>query len=82
MTRSELEETVLAIVRDQKTLPEHVDPDASLRDAGIDSLDSLSILFALEERFKISIPDELARSISTLGDMVRVIEQLTATPHG
>jgi acyl carrier protein len=82
MTRSELEKTVLEIVRDQKTLPENIDPTASLRDAGIDSLDSLSILFALEERFKISIPDELARSITSLADMVNVIEQLTLPANG
>ena len=76
--RSELEQKVLEIVRSQKELPEGADANATLRDVGIDSLDALNILFALEEHFKIAIPDDKARSIQTLGDMVTVIEELTS----
>ena len=50
--------------------------ETPLADAGIDSLDALSILFAIEEEFHISIPDERARSMKTFGDMVDAIEAL------
>lgn len=81
MQRSELEEVVLRIVRQEKNLPEDVDRTATLRDVGIDSLDALSILFALEEHFKIAIPDEKARAIVTLSDMVDVIADLTSAAN-
>lgn len=35
-----------------------LDYDEPLIDQGVDSLDMMSILFALEEQFKISIPEE------------------------
>lgn len=78
MDRAEVAEKVISIVRKQKTLPENVDPKAPLTDAGIDSLDALSILFALEEEFRIAIPDDKARGIKTLDDMVTTIEELVA----
>lgn len=82
MDRRELEQEVIRIVRKEKDLPPDVDPNVSLAEVGIDSLDSLTILFALEEHFKIAIPDEKARAIASLSDMVRVIEELTAPAHG
>ena len=42
-------------------------------DAGIDSLDSLTILFAIEEHFKISIPDDEARAAKTFSDLIDII---------
>ena len=79
MTREEITEKLIEIVRHEKTLPDDkLALDTPLADAGIDSLDSLSILFAIEETFHISIPDESARNIKTLGDMVDVVVSLTS----
>ena len=76
MNRAELEQKILSIIREQKTLPEAIRPDLQLAELGIDSLDALNILFALEEAFGITIPDEKARSIKTVDDMVSMIEGL------
>jgi acyl carrier protein len=77
MTRDEITEKLLEIVRHEKTLPDDkLALDTPLAEAGIDSLDSLSILFAIEETFHISIPDDKARAIKTLGDMVTTVEGL------
>ncbi len=77
MTRQELEERVLHIIREQKTLAlDHLDPDTPLASAGIDSLDALSILFALEETFKITVPDDQARAVRSFKDMVNLVETL------
>lgn len=78
MQRDEVEQKVIAVVRKQKQIPDEIDRNAPLAAAGIDSLDALSILFALEEEFKISIPDDKARAIKTLDDMVTTIEELVA----
>ncbi len=79
MNRDEITQKLIEIVRDEKSLPgDKLALDTPLAEAGIDSLDSLSILFAIEESFHISIPDDKARGIKTLGDMVDVVASLTS----
>ena len=80
MTRSEIEQKLIEIVRHEKPdLPEDkLTPDTPLADAGIDSLDALTILFAIEEQFKIQIPDDRARAMKTFGDMISAVEALSA----
>ena len=78
MTRDEIAAKLVQLVRQEKDIPdEQLTPDTVLADAGIDSLDALTILFAVEEEFKISIPDDKAKSIKTFGDMIGVVEELT-----
>ena len=80
MTRDEVTQKLIGIVRHEKSLPDDtLALDTPLAEAGIDSLDSLSILFAIEEDFHISIPDDKARGIKTLGDMVDIVEGLLST---
>ena len=77
MTRAEIEDKLVAIVRNEKNVPDDkLSLETPLADAGIDSLDALTILFAIEEEFHISIPDDRARSMKTFGDMVDSIEML------
>lgn len=77
MTRGEIEEKLVAIVRAEKNIAEgDLTPATELAAAGIDSLDALTILFAIEEQFHISIPDDRARALRTFGDMVDVVESL------
>ena len=77
MNREEIERRLLDIVKSEKNIPDDkLAPETPLADAGIDSLDELSILFAIEEQFHISIPDDRARAIKTFADMADVVEQL------
>lgn len=77
MTRGEIEEKLVAIVRAEKNIAESdLTPETELAAAGIDSLDALTILFAIEEQFRISIPDDRARALRTFGDMIDVVESL------
>lgn len=74
MTRAEIEEQLIAIVRKEKEIPaELLQPSTELSAAGIDSLDALTILFAIEEQFHISIPDTAARAMKTFGDMIDAV---------
>ena len=81
MTRTEIAEALVTLVRQEKNVSDDLlRPEMSLADAGIDSLDSLTILFAIEEHFKISIPDDRARAIKTFGDLIDVVhERIPAT---
>jgi acyl carrier protein len=55
--RAEIEAAVIAILAAQLLLPvAEVAPDAALDDLGLDSLGKVEAIFALEERFGISIP--------------------------
>jgi acyl carrier protein len=79
VTRDEIQQKLIAIVRQEKDVAEELlKPETALADAGIDSLDSLTILFAIEEQFRISIPDDRARAMKTFGDMVDMVEDLLA----
>jgi acyl carrier protein len=44
------------IARELKIPLERLTPDTALRDLGVESLDLIEIIFALEEKFDISIP--------------------------
>lgn len=51
--------------------------DAKLiEDLGIDSLDMVTMLMTLEDEFGITIPDEKAEALKTVGDVVLYIESL------
>jgi acyl carrier protein len=74
VTRAEIAEKLVAIVRQEKNVAEDLlKPETSLAEAGIDSLDSLTILFAIEEHFRISIPDDEARAVKTFDDLIDII---------
>lgn len=80
VTRGEIEEQLIAIVRQEKNVADELlKPETSLAEAGIDSLDSLTILFGIEEQFRISIPDDEARAVRTFGDLADIIEKRTTS---
>jgi acyl carrier protein len=80
MTRAEIESALRDIVRQEKPdiAVETFTAGTALAEVGIDSLDALTILFAIEEQFKISIPDAEARNMKTFGDIVGAVENLLA----
>jgi acyl carrier protein len=75
----QLTEKVLSIIASTKRIPrEQVTPESTFEQLGIDSLDAVNILFALEGEFNISIPDEAARSIHSINEMVEGVRKLVA----
>ncbi len=52
-------------------------PEASLKDLGADDLDSVELVMSLEDAFGLTISDEEAAKILTVGDAIRIIESLT-----
>jgi acyl carrier protein len=52
-------------------------PDARIEeDLGADSLDIMEITMAVEERFNLSIPDEMAERITSVGDLFEALAEL------
>jgi acyl carrier protein len=72
-------EKVIATLASVKRIPvEKVSLDTNLQELGIDSLDVFTLLFELENAFKISIPDDDVRSLRTVSDIVDGIKKLLA----
>ena len=66
------------IAATQRISPEKVTIESSFEELGIDSMDGINILFALENEFDITIPDEQAKSIRSVRQMAEGIEKLVA----
>ena len=72
------DKVVEIITREQHLEPGVVKPESTVAELGIDSLDGVNILFALEQEFKIDVPDSVAQNMGSVGQVVdaltRVIE--------
>ncbi len=73
---TEIFEKVKEIVIDKLGVDgKQVTEDASfIDDLNADSLDTVELIMALEEEYEIEIPDDEAKSIRTVGDAMRYIE--------
>ena len=73
-----LSEKVQATLAAVKHLPqEKVSLESSLAELGLDSLDTITLLFELEKQFHVSISDEQVRSLRTVHDIVEGVRRLT-----
>jgi acyl carrier protein len=72
------QKVVEIITREQHLEPGVVKLDSTFAELGIDSLDAVNILFALEAEFKIDIPDAVAQNMKSVRQAVdsltRVLE--------
>ena len=56
--------------------PSEVTPEASFaNDLGADSLDTVELIMEFEKEFNISIPDEAAEKIVSVGDSITYLEE-------
>ena len=74
---SETASRVIAIIVDKLGVEEsEVTNEASFtHDLGADSLDTVELIMEFEKEFNISIPDDQAEKISTVGDAVAYVEE-------
>jgi acyl carrier protein len=73
---SDIKAKVIAIIVDKLNVEEsEVTNEASFtNDLGADSLDTVELIMEFEKQFNISIPDDKAEGIQTVGDAVAYIE--------
>lgn len=74
---SEIEDTVKSIIVDKLGVDESdVTPEASFtNDLGADSLDTVELIMEFEKEFDLTIPDEEAEEIATVGDAIDYLEE-------
>jgi acyl carrier protein len=77
MSPQELTQRILRIIAEtQRKDPAQVTIDSSFEELGIDSMDGVNIVFALENEFDINVPDEEVKSIRSVRDMVEGVRTL------
>ena len=70
-------QAVIDILLRKKSIdPASIRPETTLASLGIDSLGGLEVLFALEDRFNITIPDEEAATLKTVGAIIAGVQRL------
>ena len=74
---SEIEAKVKDIIVDKLGVDEaDVKPEASFtNDLGAGSLDTVELIMEIEKEFGISIPDDKAEKIATVGDAIAYIQE-------
>ncbi|NLT69124.1 MAG: acyl carrier protein [Verrucomicrobiaceae bacterium] len=76
MADASIEEKVKNIIVEQLGVSEEqVKPEAKfIEDLGADSLDTVELVMAFEEEFDITVPDEEAEKLTSVGEVVAYIE--------
>lgn len=74
---SEIAEKVKSIIVDKLGVDAaDVTPEASFtNDLGADSLDTVELIMEFEKEFDISIPDDRAEEIQTVGDAITYLQE-------
>ena len=73
----ELTQRVIKVIATTKRIPlESVTIESDFLQLGIDSMDAVEILFAMENEFDISIPDDEVRSVRNIRQMCEGVERL------
>ncbi|HEY8364035.1 MAG TPA: acyl carrier protein [Haloplasmataceae bacterium] len=68
---SEIIANELSVSKDEITLETNLQDDL-----GADSLDAVELIMTIEEEFEISIPDDAAQNLRTVGDIVKFVENI------
>lgn len=55
--------------------PENVSLESKLEDVGVDSLTLLDLMFDMEDKFGVRMPDDLPRP-ETVGELIEIFEKL------
>ncbi len=72
----ELQKRVLEIIAAKLNRPiEEIPLDKSFESLGFESMDAFELLFALEDEFSVSIPDDKARTLNTVNGLADCLAQ-------
>jgi acyl carrier protein len=77
-----IEERVINVITKEQHLDAgKVTMECTFEELGIDSLDGVNIMFALEEEFGISIPDSIARQMKGVRQVVDDLTRYMENPE-
>ena len=66
---------VMHLIAAVKKIPEeNVTTESTFEQLGLDSLDAINLIYEIEGEFDISVPDDVARSINDVQQLVAVLK--------
>ena len=76
MTTEQLTEEISAIIEERLGVAaSDITPEKNLiNDLGADSLDSVELIMSIEQKFGITIPEDAAENIKTVGDIINYVK--------
>jgi acyl carrier protein len=75
----ELSTQVIRVIAETQRIPaEGISLYSTFEELKIDSLDAINIIFALEDKFRIDIPDEAVQNIHSVRESVEGVRRLVA----
>ncbi len=76
-------QTVISLIAKTKRIPaDSITLETTLDELKIDSLDGLNLFFELEEALDITIPDEKAKTMRSVGQIVQELQALLSSQGG
>ena len=76
-----LERLQQILAKEFEVAPELIHPAARMDELAIDSLAVIEVIFQLEDEFEIRFPQEEARTLQTIGDLVSCVDRLATEQH-
>ena len=75
--KNAIAERIIEIVAEKMDKPkEEIAPEKSfVNDLGADSLDTVELMMDIEDEFDVSIPEEEAQKIVTIGDAIKYVQE-------
>jgi acyl carrier protein len=70
------------VTREEGLPPSVVRPDSTFAELGVDSLDALNILYAIEREFEVEIPDSLAKNVTNVGQIIEILTPIVEATDG
>jgi acyl carrier protein len=81
MSYEELTARVRAVIAQTQRVPqENITADSTFLELGIDSLDGINIIFALESEFNIDIPGDVDQKMRSVRDVIDGLAKLLGAP--
>jgi len=80
----EIAAKIIQLIAAIKRIPkENVTVDSTFEQLGVDSLDAINLIYEIESDFNISVPDEVARSIKDVRQLLEALRTALAAmpPH-
>ncbi|WP_145958093.1 acyl carrier protein [Candidatus Fokinia solitaria] len=77
---NDIQQSVYMIVAEKSGFSvEKINDELNLKEEiKVDSLTSVELVMALEEKFRIEISDEAMQKVETVGDIIKIVEALVA----
>lgn len=73
---------IRVIAKNKKMSPDQLSPSTRFDELEMDSLDALNMVFALEEEFDLSIPNDDAVKMKSVGEAITGVEELLKAKGG